>query len=85
LDPQEIYKPHATENPLHPVSRKHAIFGLPPKSLQQPLPQRFHNGAAARVHLQLGVDIPQVRVDGVRADEELLGDPFLRMLVDEEL
>ena len=35
--------------------------------------------------MQLGVDIPDVRVDGVLAQEEMLGDAFLRQAIDEQV
>ena len=43
---------------------------------QQPRPQRLDDGAAAGVHLQLGVNISQVRVDGVRLMKSAAGISF---------
>jgi len=37
------------------------------------------------VHLQLGVNIPQVGVHGVRADGMRGGDRFLRIVLDKEV
>lgn len=43
------------------------------------------DGPATRMHLQPGVNIPQVHIDGVRADDKRGSDLFLRVFLGEEL
>ena len=53
--------------------------------LQQILLQGFCHGAAAAVHLSLGRHVPHVHVDCMETEEELVGNLFLGVSIDQQL
>ncbi len=52
-------------------------------ALHQPLAEGLRHGACARVDVQLGIDIPDVTIDGVRAEGQPRRDLLLRQPVHE--
>src|SRR5690606_2226524 len=60
-----------------PPARGSGLRGAP--GVHEPLADGLRHGGAAGVHVELLVDVLDVRVDRARADEEALGDLLLRV------